>query len=97
MSSGPHVPNRWREGPPDTRSEGTMYQFVRDHLRSNGDRCHQNQLLAAMEAEPKIAERLSQSWGFAALLTNMRHSREITFEGDEVIATLRAQRRRQSP
>lgn len=97
MSSGPHVPNRWREGPPDTRSEGTMYQFVRDHLRSKGGRCHRAELLAAMEAEPMIAKRLSQSRGFNALLTNMRHSREITFEGDEVIATLRALRRRQSP
>ncbi|MES2000883.1 MAG: hypothetical protein V4444_01015 [Pseudomonadota bacterium] len=74
-----------------------MYQFVRDRLRSKGGRCHRNEVLAAMEAEPMIAKRLSQSRRFAALLTNMRHSREITFEGDEVIATPRALRRNWAP
>ena len=71
-----------------------MYQFVREHLRARGGRCAASDLLEAMNADASIAARLSRSQGFKALLTNMVHSREIELEGDEVVASLKATRRR---
>lgn len=71
-----------------------MYQFVREHLRATGGRCAASDLLDAMHADVRIAARLSQSQGFDALMRNMVHSREIELEGDEVVASLKALRRR---
>lgn len=71
-----------------------MYQFVRDYLRLVGGRCSRSELLAAMQADGRIALRLSRSQGFDALLKNMQHSRELAFENDDVVATPRALRRR---
>ena len=71
-----------------------MYHFVREHLRSTGGRCAASDLLDAMHADVRIAARLSRSQGFDALLRNMRHSGEIELEGDDVVASLKATRRR---
>lgn len=70
-----------------------MYQFVRDLRRQNGGKCNRNELLKALESDSRVGQRLAQSRGFRALPSNMRHSGEITIEGDEVVATPRALRR----
>ena len=73
-----------------------MYHFVREHLRATGGRCAASDLLDAMRADVRIAARLSRSQGFDALLRNMRHSGELELEleGDDVVASLKAMRRR---
>ena len=71
-----------------------MYQFVREYLRATGGRCAASDLLDAMRADVRIAARLSRSQGFDALLRNMRHSGELKLQGDDVVASQKAMRRK---
>lgn len=87
------LPYRWRSRLPDTRSIGTMYQFIRDELRRRGGKCSRDELLRTLKSDAVIANRLAASQGFGPLLNNMRNSGEIVVDGDVVAATPRAMRR----
>ena len=70
-----------------------MYDFVRRFLLERGGSCTRAELVAALDANPAMQERLARSQGFTALLHNMRHSGVITFEGENIRPTQRTQRR----
>lgn len=82
-----------RVGPPTAGVSGSMYEFVRQFLLERGGSCTRAELVAALEANPAMRERLARSQGFAALLNNMRHSGVITVEGEIIHPTQRTQRR----
>ncbi len=86
------TPIRWRSGAPPGRAQ-SLYQFVRQYLWQAGGSCSRAELLAAMSRDEAVRTRLTNSQGFLALLTNMRHSRELILDGQMVRATDRALRR----
>lgn len=70
-------------------SAGSLYQFVSDMLAASGGACIRDQLLAAIRENPVLLERLEQSRGFGALLSNMKHSGFIELHGETVRRTPR--------
>ena len=86
------TPIRWRSGAPPGQAH-SLYQFVREYLWHAGGSCSRAELLTAMSKDGAVRTRLANSQGFLALLTNMRHSGELVFDGEAVRATLRALRR----
>ena len=89
-----HVPvTGGRVGPPTSGVPGSMYDFVRRYLVAHGGSCSREELIAALQADPVMRERLARSKGFAALLNNMRHSGDVVLDEDSVKATSRTFRR----
>lgn len=89
-----HVPvTGGRVGPPTSGVPGSMYDFVRRYLLARGGSCSRQELIAALQADPVMRERLARSKGFAALLNNMRHSGDVAQIGQTVMATARTLRR----
>ena len=87
------VPLRWRRRGPDGRSAGSLSQFVRDILVTNGGTRTRGELLEAIRSDPKLAARLERGQGLNQLLQNMRSSGFVTLDGDLVIATARTMNR----
>lgn len=88
------LPLKWRCGSPDGRSTGSLSQFIRELLCQHGGVSSREDLLRAIQRKPKLAARLAQGQGLAALLRNMRHSGYVTIEGETVKATRRTIKRR---
>ena len=86
------TPIRWRSGAPPGRS-GSLYQFVREYLWRAGGSCTRAELLTAILENEAVRTRLGTSQGFTALLSNMRHSGELMYDGEIIRATARALRR----
>ena len=82
-----------RVGPPTSGVPGSMYDFVRRYLVAHGGSCSREELIAALQTDPVMRERLARSKGFAALLNNMRHSGDVAQAGHTVTATARTIRR----
>jgi hypothetical protein len=82
-----------RVGPPTSGVPGSLYDFVRRHLVANGGTCSREDLLAALQSDPVIRERLARGRGFRALVNNMRFSGDVTLDRDRVTATSRTYRR----
>jgi hypothetical protein len=82
-----------RVGPPTSGVAGSLYDFVRRQLIAQGGSCSRQELIAALQADPVMSERLARSRGFTALLNNMRHSGELVQVGQTVTATARTIRR----
>jgi hypothetical protein len=72
---------------------GSLYDFVRRHLVANGGTCSREELLAALQSDPVMRERLARARGFTALVNNMRFSGDVTVDRDRVTATSRTYRR----
>lgn len=79
-----------RVGPPISGVSGSMYDFVRRYLVEHGGSCTRHQLLAALQADRTMSERLAHSRGFTALLNNMRHSGDVVADGDHILASSRS-------
>ena len=79
-----------RVGPPTAGVSGSMYDFVRHYLAMRGGACTRADLLEALEADPAMRQRLARSQGFRALLHNMRHSGDLTLNGEAISATSRS-------
>lgn len=82
-----------RIGPPTSGVPGSLYDFVRHYLIAHDGSCSRNDLLAALQADDAMNERLARSRGFGPLLNNMRHSGEVTLIGNTVTASARTVRR----
>lgn len=82
-----------RVGPPTAGVPGTLYDFVRRYLVQRGGSCSRPDLLAVIKASPVMSARLNATRGFNALLSNMHHSGDILFEGDQIHASDRTLRR----
>ena len=82
-----------RVGPPTAGVTGSMYDFVRRYLVEHGGSCTRQVLLKAFEDDLAMKERLVHSRGFKALLHNMRHSGDLSLDGDHIGITPRALRR----
>jgi hypothetical protein len=67
----------------------TLYEIVRQTLEENGGSCSRGELLNAILRNSATAQRFPKSRGFAALLSNMRHSGFIEVDGDVVHRTKR--------
>lgn len=92
--SNPPQPNagasrKWSLDGTDPRSAGSLYEFVRRTLADHQGVCTRTQILEAILADPRASERLQRSQGFAALLSNMKHSGFIQFDGELVRRTTR--------
>lgn len=87
------VERKWRVGAPTVGVSGSLYDFVRRYLFAQGGSCSRDQLHSAILGEPILKARLEHGRGIGALLSNMRHSGEIVFDGDLVRASSRAVRR----
>ena len=87
------IERKWRVGPPTRGLPGSMYDFVRRYLVAHGGRACRQELLAALQADVFMRERLAHSKGFTALINNMRHSGDIVLAEDAVTATSRTIRR----
>ena len=72
----------------------SLYQFVREELATSGGSCTRAELRAAIDAHPAARARLDCSRGFAALLSNMKHSGFVSLDGERVRATARRVGRR---
>jgi len=72
---------------------GSQYDCVRRTLAAQGGSCSRTTLSKALAAYPQMQGRVQQDSRLAALLSNMRHSGEITLAGDTVSLTERAIKR----
>lgn len=89
-----HVPvTGGRVGPPTSGVPGTLYDFVRHYLVERGGSCTRDELLAGLNADQAMKERLANSRGFRALLHNMRQSGDVALHADMIHATTRTERR----
>ena len=86
-------PTGGRVGPPTAGVSGSMYDFVRGFLLERGGSGTRAELVAALDANPAMQERLARSQGFTALLHNMRHSGDLSMDGESIEITPRALRR----
>ena len=82
-----------RVGPPISGVPGTMYDFVRRYLVAHSGSCTRRELLAALQADRAMRERLARSKGMTALLHNMHHSGDVVLDGDRIVASDRTRRR----
>lgn len=87
------VERKWRVGRPSAGVAGSLYDFVRRYLLAQDGCCSRDKLHSAILAEPVLKTRLEQGRGFRALLSNMRHSGDVVFDGDLVRASSRTVRR----
>ena len=93
MDSIEPVERKYGVGAPTAGVPGSLYDCVRRYLCARDGICSRDELLAALNSDPPAQKRLSQSRGFKALLSNMRHSGDIRFEGIKVSTTSRSFRR----
>ena len=82
-----------RVGPPTSGMPGSMYDFVRRYLIEHGGSGSRHELLAALQADQAMRDRLARSKGITALLHNMRHSGDVVFDGNRIVASNRTRRR----
>lgn len=75
---------KWRVGPPTAGVPGSLYDFVRRFLVAHDGTSSRQELLNALQADPRTTDRLKSSRGFAALITNMRYSGDIIVCDDNV-------------
>ena len=87
------IERKWRVGPPTSGVPGSLYDRVRRILCSNGGRATRQEIFSALQADPFVEDRLAKIRSFNDLLSNMRHSGDVTIDGDEVTATGRTFRR----
>ena len=87
-SASPSMVTGGRVGPPTAGVSGSMYDFVRHYLVEHGGTCTRQELLAALQADDAMKERLANSSnGFTALIHNMRHSGDVLIDGNLVRAS----------
>jgi hypothetical protein len=77
-----------------TRPAASLYAFIRATLASHGGVCSRQELLASIEADPEMANRLARSQGFPRVLQNMKHSGYVELDGQLVRRTVRRVGRR---
>lgn len=70
-----------------------MYDFVRRYLVEQGGSYSRQELLAALQADRAMSERLARTKGFTALINNMCHSGDVDLIAGRVLATGRSLRR----
>lgn len=83
----------WRVGPPTAGVPGSLYDFVRRFLVAHDGTSSRHELLNALQADPRMKGRLEASRGFAALISNMRHSGDVIVSDEDIRITSRAMRR----
>lgn len=83
----------WRVGPPISGVAGTLYDFVRHFLSNCGGSACRISVEEALLSDPLMRQKLERSRGFQSLINNMRHSGDITVEGENVRMTARSVRR----
>lgn len=71
-----------------------MYEFVCNHLRQHGGQSTRSRVLAAFQDDDAAQQRLNESQGLSAVLTNMKQSGFVTLEGEAVQLPSRALGRR---
>ena len=84
---------KWRVGAPTNGVPGSLYDRVRRFLCSHGGTSTRPEILSALQADPSVKDRLSRTRSFNDLLNNMRHSGDVTIDGQHVTATGRTFRR----
>lgn len=84
-----------RARPPVYSPAGSLYDTVRCCLKKNGGTCTRDQLEQQLGSRPEVHAKIASAGGLGPLLTNMRHSGEITLEANLVRLTVRALRRMQ--
>ena len=81
------LPLRWRQHNYDSRSAGSLSQFIRAVLERHGGACTRDEIYSAIRADRHASERLCSGQGLPRLLQNMKHSGFVTLDGDMVRRT----------
>lgn len=79
----------------DSRSAGSLHDFIRRVPGQYGGACTRDQILEAILTDPQAAPRLQYSKGLASILSNMKHSGFVVIEGQVVRRTARHYGRKQ--